>query len=293
MHVSINTNMKRLLIYILFFQLVALFSACEKEMMSYEGREGVYFAVRHNDESTYLETIWPYQPYSTVNFVRLGTDEVEFEVEVMITGPVKDYDRVFHVAVNPDSTTATAGQHYGPVPEEWIIPAGAISTVVKVHLMRTSDLEENPVTLGLQLLPTNDFELSFPEWDAIPEYTAGIVVPEFDASLHSLRIRDVMAQPAVWSGSIQDGNRESGLFGVFTRRKMEFMMENLGVTYEDFASAETMPMARAMLISSDGTAILVKRFNENNPVLEDDGRLMWMGTVPWTSYIGVPYVPGT
>jgi hypothetical protein len=101
-----------------------------------------------------------------------------------------------------------------------------------------------------------------------------------------------MMQPAVWSGTLQAGNRESGLFGVFTRKKMEFLMENFGLTYEEFASTETMPMVRQMLISSDGAAILIKRLNEKNPVLEDDGRLMWMGSVPWTSYLGIPYVPG-
>ncbi|GGH18663.1 DUF4843 domain-containing protein [Sphingobacterium alkalisoli] len=284
--------MKNLLRFTLFLLATTVFIGCEKEIMPYQGKEGVYFSVRHNNSSTILESLWPYQPYSNVDFVRIGTEEIEFPVKVMITGPVKDYDRTFRLAVNADSTTAVDGQHYEPIQEEWTIPSGAVSTLVKVRLKRTPDLEENPVTLGLRLIPTRDFELSFPEWDAIPEFNSGIVIPEFDAGLHSLRINDIMIQPAVWSGSLQSGNRESGLFGVFTRKKMEFLMENLGLTYEDFASTETMPMVRQMLISSDGAAILIKRLNEKNPVLEDDGRLMWMGSVPWTSYLGVPYVPG-
>lgn len=286
-------KMKRLLFFFLSIYLSFLFTSCEKEMMNYEGREGVYFSVRHNDNAIFLESLWPYQPYSNVDFVRIAADEVEFGVKVMITGPVKDYDRVFRVAVNSDSTTAIAGQHYEPVKEEWIIPAYATSTLVKVRLKRTEDLELNPVELGLRLLPTADFELSFPEFDAIPEYTSGVVVPEFDASLHTLRINDIMMQPAVWSGSLQAGNRESGLMGVFSRKKMEFLMEYLDLKYEDFANAESMPMARQMLVASDATAVLVRLFNENKPVLENDGRLMWLGTVPWTSYVGVPWVPGS
>ena len=101
-----------------------------------------------------------------------------------------------------------------------------------------------------------------------------------------------MVRPAVWSGSIQPGNMESGLLGVFSRRKMDFLIENLGLTYEDFANTDIMPIARQLLIANDATAILTKRYNEKNPVLEEDGRLMWLGTVPWKSYIGVPYVPG-
>ncbi|TYR37923.1 DUF4843 domain-containing protein [Sphingobacterium phlebotomi] len=284
--------MKRIFIFIFFVQYCILFYGCEKEMMAYEGKEGVYFAVRHNDNTTILPGLWPYQPYSNVQFARIGLDETAFEVNVAITGPVKDYDRVFRLVVNPDSTTAIAGLHYGDVQEEWTVPAGAVSTRVKIPLKRTPDLEENPVTLGLRLIPTNDFELSFPEWEAIPEFTQGQIVREFDASLHALRIDDIMVQPTVWSGSLQAGNRESGLLGVFTRRKMEFLMENLRVKYEDFDDPEIMPMARMMLIASDGTTILVKRLNEGKPVLEEDGRLMWMGTVPWTSYVGVPWVPG-
>lgn len=282
--------MKRIRIYSLLFQLVVLFTACEKEIMDYSGKEGVYFAMRHGNNQ-YLPNLWPYQPFTDVDFVRIGADEVAFPVEVMTTGPTKDYARTFRVEINPDSTTAVLNQHYKTLQQEWTIPAGAISTTIRVPLIRSLDLVDRSVTLGLRLVPTADFELSFPEWDAIPSLNAGTIVPEFDASMHSLRINDIMIQPAVWSGSLQAGNRESGLFGIFSRRKMEFLMENLGVKYEDFANTDIMPMARQMLVASDGTAALVKRYNEKNPVLEEDGRLMWMGTVPWTSYVGVPWVP--
>ncbi|RZM21326.1 MAG: DUF4843 domain-containing protein [Pedobacter sp.] len=193
--------------------------------------------------------------------------------------------------INPDSTTAVAGQRYTLEKELWTVPAGAISTNITVKLKRTPDLQETMKAVGLRLVATQDFSLSFPEWDAIPEYSAGVVVPEFDASLHTLRLNDIMVRPVVWSGSIQAGNRESGLFGVFSRQKMDFLSQYLGLKYEDFASTVTMPMARQLLIGSDATAILVRLKDAGTPVLEADGRLMWMGSVPWTSYIGVPYTP--
>ena len=118
--------MKKLLVYILLFQLVA-FMSCKKEIMSYEGREGVYFAVQHGLKSLSIN-FWPYQPYSPVDFVSIGKDVVDFPIKIMITGPVKDYDRTFRVEVNPDSTTAIAGQHYEPVQGEFKIPAGKITT---------------------------------------------------------------------------------------------------------------------------------------------------------------------
>src|SRR5690606_7642862 len=96
----------------------------------------------------------------------------------------------------------------------------------------------------------------------------------------------------VWRGSIQNGNRESGLWGAFTRKKLELMAELMGVTYADFASDETMPLVKSMLLTNVVQEYLIERYNAKDPVLEDDGRLMWIGSVPWTSYIGVPYVPG-
>lgn len=282
--------MKKLLLYIVLFQLATVLASCEKEIMKYKGREGIYFAVQHGNPLR-ADNSWPYQPYSDVDFVTIGKETVEISIKVAITGPVKNYDRTFGVEVNPDSTTAVLGQHYEAFKQQWTIPAGAIATSIKILVKRTPDLEIESKTLGLRLIASKDFSLSFPEWDAIPSLDGGATVPEFDASLHSLRINDIMVRPAVWSGSIQPGNRESGLFGVFTRKKMEFLTENMGLTYADFASAEVMPMARMFLIANDATTILTQRFNEKNPVLEDDGRLMWMGSVPWTTIIGVPYVP--
>lgn len=281
--------MKKILVYILLFQLAMIFTGCEKEIIPYKGKEGVYFSVRNGTK--YLESSWPYVPYSNVEFVRIGRDMVDFTVKVMVTGPVKDHDRTFRVAVNPDSTTAIAGQHYEPLQEEWTIPAGAITTNVTVRLKRTPDLKDKAVRLGLRLVATKDFELSFPEFDAIPSYTSGTVVPEFDAGLHTLRVNDIMVQPFIWRGTLATGNKETGLFGVFTRRKMEFLIENLGLKYEDFESEESMPLARSILVGADASAILIKRFNAKNPVLEEDGRLMFIGSVPWVSIIGVPYVP--
>ncbi len=282
--------MKKIIIYILLFQLGLIFSGCKKEIMGYTGREGVYFAVQSGTASLSINS-WPYQPNSNVEFVRIGKPQVDFSVKVMITGPVKDYDRTFKVEVNPDSSTAVSGQHYEPLKSDWTIPAGAVSTNVVVRLKRTPDLQLVPKTLGLRLVATKDFSLSFPEWDAIPSLTGGTVVKEFDASMHLLKINDIMVQPVVWLGSIQPVNKESGLFGAFTRKKMEFMIQNLGVTYEDFSSSDTMPQARALLIAADAAAILRARFDAKNPILEDDGRLMFIGSVPWTSIIGVPYVP--
>ena len=273
--------------------LIVSLQGCKKEMMDYEGLEGVYFAVQHGTAFG-NELVWPYQPDTDVEFAKISGDETTVSIKVMITGPVKDYDRHFRVEINPDSTTAVEGVHFEPIAGTVVIPADSVRAYVPVTLKRTPDLKEETKVIGLRLLPNEDFQLSFPHWDALPGYTSGPVTAEFDASLHSIRVSDMMVQPAVWVGSVQEGNRESGQWGAFSQEKMELMLSLMDeLTYDDFSSSATMPTVLTGLIRDVCSRYLVEQYEAGHPVLEKDGRLMFFGNVPWLSYVGVPYVPGT
>ena len=271
--------------------ITGLLQSCEKEIMNYEGVEGIYFAVQHGD-SWGSERTWPYQPYTAIEFIKIPQNELTVNIKVMITGPTKDYDRPFRIEINPDSTTASVGVDFAPLPTEVVIPAHSISTLVPIKLTRTSDLKKKQKTIGLRLVANEYFQLSFPHWQALPSNTSGNVVRSFDASLHSIRVNDFMVKPAVWPGSVQQpGNRESGQWGDFSQKKIDLMCELMDLTYTDFSSTETMPSILTGLIASTCAQYLVEQFDMGTPILEDDGRLMFIGNVPWTSYLGVPYVP--
>lgn len=62
-----------------------------------------------------MKNSWPYQPYTDVNFISLPGDTATLSVKVMATGPVKAYDRIFLVEVNPDSTDLTENVGYLPL----------------------------------------------------------------------------------------------------------------------------------------------------------------------------------
>jgi len=271
--------------------ITAFFQSCEKDIMGYEGVEGVYFAVQHGD-SWGSERVWPYQPFTPVEFVKIKDNELTVNIKVMITGPTKNYDRNFNIELNPDSTTAIVGTHFEPLPTTVTIPAHALMAFVPVKLKRTEDLKKELKTIGLRLVANENFQLSFPHWQALPSYKSGIVIDKFDASLHTIRINDFMVKPAIWPGSIQQpGNRESGQWGAFSQKKMELICELMNLTYADFGSAETMPPILCGLIMNTCSEYLTAQFEAGKPVLEDDGRLMYFGMVSWTSNVGVPYVP--
>jgi hypothetical protein len=270
--------------------LALLLASCKKDMMEYEGMEGIYFAVQ-NQNAVSNKTV--YRSSSYIEFVKQPDDvhEMQALIKVAITGAVKDHDRAFRVAINADSTTAVAGVHYVPIGETFMIPAHAVEGYIPITVKRTPDMQTTNIKIGLRLVANENFGLAFPKWVAIPELNTTSLGGDsaFDASLHTINVNDLMVQPTVWPGSIAIGLKETGLWGAFTRKKIELMFQMFDLEYIDFSSTTTMPSVLQTLISLEMGRYLKNQFNAGTPVLEDDGRLMWCGDVPWTSIIGVPY----
>lgn len=285
--------MQKIIYCLMLLALVLPSASCKKEMMGYEGMEGVYFAVQ-SGPSYASPSSWPYRPYTNIEFVKQpnNINELTADIKVMITGPVKNYDRPFRVVINPDSTTAQAGVHYLPFPEIFVIPANSTFGFIPVTLKRTPDLTVENKRIGLRLVANEHFGLAFPDWKALPGLGISILGTDtaFNATLHTINTNDLMVQPAVWRGSVVLAtNKETGSWGAFTRKKMELMCQLFNLTYQDFSSETTMTLVLTNLIASEMTRYLINQFNAGTPVKEDDGRLMWCGSVPWTSIIGVPY----
>ena len=111
-------------------------SACEKSMMSYEGPESIYFSMQKDakpSENVYKRNSW-------INLTLYMQDEVEYGLNVKITGDPKDYDRPYQITVIADSTTAVAGEDY-IIPEGGVIKAGQISDSLYVKLKKNEKLE--------------------------------------------------------------------------------------------------------------------------------------------------------
>ena len=100
-----------------------------------------------------------------------------------------------------------------------------------------------------------------------------------------------MTKPSQWSGQANESGEEAGLFGEFSRKKLELMCSLCDVTYEDFCDANIMITLLKYEIRNTMARYLIHAMDEGHPILEDDGRLMWVGTCPWKSYPGVPYIP--
>jgi len=284
--------MKNIIFYSVMLALGFTLASCEKEMKTYEGLEGVYFAQQWGSSSY---SVWPYRPYTTIELVKVAGASTEYtaNIKVMFTGPVKDKDRYFKVEINPDSTTAVENVHYAPLAEEILVPANATVVYVPLVIKRTKDLQTTSKKIGLRLVANGDFDIAFPKWKAIPDLGTGTLTAAdtaFDNSIHTVYIHDFIVQPAIWRGSVNaTTNRDQGSWGGFTRKKIELMYKLFNLTYDDFSSDKTMPSILQGLITQEMARYLIAQFNAGTPVKEDDGRLMWVGNVPWVSTVGVPY----
>lgn len=263
--------------------------ACEKEYMTYQGPEGVYFGVRDygyiNDETG------PYQPSSRVEFMKMGLTTYTYEIPVLISGDVKDYDRYFKVDYDRDSTTLIEGTHFRTLQDQYLLPAGAHQTHIPVEFFTAPDLDEDEKRIDLMVIETPDFVPAFEAWDPPTDITGTTPALKFNNSRHTVFVNNMMVQPEQWLGSVQPTGQEFNALGAFTRRKMELITEELGITYSEFMNANTMTLMRMILIGEQLGKILIARYNAGDPVLEEDGRLMYAGNVPWVSYVGVPWKP--
>ena len=272
-----------------------LFSCQEDKIDTWHGEDGVYFYVQwpHGELASMDSTTWPVQPYSTVNFFEESADTLQVSLRVMLAGDIADHDRQFRIVVDQDSTTAAAENYI--TPEEFqTIPAGAYYKDVVLTVITSSALEDEELQVGLRLEATDELAVAIPEWYRI----SGMYLPENnweqqDGTYHAVRLNDFITRPAGWTQVNTDpqiGDVESGNLGFFSREKYEYILEHIpSLTYEDFASSTTMTIARQRSIASTIAGYLIPAYEAGTPVLEADGRAMWVTGCTWQSQYGIPY----
>lgn len=279
--------------------LSTIFAGCQKEMMKYEGEEGVYFAVQYGGDWGDT-TKWSYFPLTKIEFIKAKTNDTIHKIRVSVTGGIKDYGRKFKMIVETDSTTAVEGDNFDKLPEYYTIEAGRHYLDIPITLHRNQNITLEAKRVMFRLVPTEDFTLSIPVWEGLPDLWPNNEYPKFDNTRHALILTDFIVCPEEWAGGPAEnaavGETEGGFLGQFTVKKFKLICEVMAtkgriLTYSDFSSPETMPSALLKVISETLAEYLTELYNAKTPVLEEDGRLMYADGCPWVSKIGIPYIP--
>ena len=258
--------------------LSAVLTSCERELMTYEGKDSLYFDIRN--EVAWLDPdTWSHEYYSKISFGSVSSDEISRSFTVQASGMPSSIDREFRVIVVEDSTELLEGDFTG-LAESYCIKAGETSTTIDLTFHRGAHMKNDTLQLQLALVNNEHFTMMFDEIGKAPEQYEPTVDAKFDynhnASIHNIFVYDVMSKPKQWAG-MEDTGR--GSLGGFSAKKWMLIMKLTGTTVEDFADASTMPSARMTAMGETLASFLLEKAREKTPVLDEDGCMMFCNAV--------------
>ena len=258
--------------------LAAVLTSCERELMTYEGKDSLYFDIRN--EVAWLDPdTWSHEYFSTVSFGSTSSDEIQKSFKIQAAGMPSSVDRKFSVIVVKDSTELQEGDFTG-LAESYCIKAGETSTTVDLTFHRGAHMKNDTLQLQLALVANEHFSLMFDEIGKAPEQYSPTEDAAFDynhnASIHNIFVFDVLSKPKQWAGMENTG---TGSLGGFSAKKWVLIMELTGTTVEDFADASTMPTARMAAIGETLANYLLEKARAKTPVLDENGCMMYCNAV--------------
>ncbi|MBQ7998776.1 MAG: DUF4843 domain-containing protein [Bacteroidales bacterium] len=280
--------MKRYItLFCLAASLFAALASCEKEPMTYEGKDTIYFNVRRGAE--WIDpSLWPHEHYSTVSFGSVLEDVIELDIQVCVSGMPSDIDRPFTIVAVKDSSTVDSNDYSG-LESTYTIKAGETSTNVHLAFNRTEHMKDDTLCLQLGLQENEHFSLMYKDFGPAPEWYEPSSFPIFDynrdASVHNIFVYDVMTKPSRWVGNDLTG---LGRFGKFSPTKWKLMMKLTNTSIEDWSSSAKMPTARQAAVAQVCANFVMEKAEARTPVLDEDGTMMFFyvnsSTVPWAPF---------
>lgn len=247
---------------------------CKAQMMDYEGKAGVYFAVQHPWASGGGDsTSWEYSPKTEVPFIMTTSTDSVVGLKVKLLGNLVNNDRNFRMVIVDSGTTAIAGTDYDVPQKDYVLAANTSTQIVYVNVHKASSLKDTQRTIMIELVPTADFQLPINTWYPAPgQYgyspKPGAPTENISAIRHTIVLSDVItSQPAGWL---------PGFFGDFSREKYNVLCDWFDLSWDDFSRVKMDPN-RSRALGQKAKYRLEELQAAGNPVLEADGTPMKMG----------------
>ena len=240
--------------------MVALVS-CEKEMINYEGGNGIYF----DTEGMMLDTV-------SVHWGLKNSDvtEQEIQLKVMLIGNVTDYDRNFSVEIETregDDSAAIEGVHYEPILKLHTIKAGEAETTIKVKLKRAPELMNKPARFAIKLVENEELAFLYTRYGAQMVDDTTVVSRPLDYQ-RAIYIDEKFPIPSWWPYYGQQ------YFGDWSMKKAILICDVLEIDRELWMK-DIVAGLTAGYVKFAGR--YMQRWLNENPQYEDDGTLMVMG----------------
>ena len=240
--------------------MVALVS-CEKEMMNYEGGNGIYF----DTEGMVLDTV-------SVHWGLKNSDITEqtIDLKVLLIGNVADHDRSFNVEVvtrEGDDSAAIEGIHYEPIAKQYTIKAGEAETTISVKLKRSADILNKPVRFAIKLVENDELAFIYTRYGSqvVNDTTVETRTLDYQRAIY---IDEKFPIPSWWSYyGVQ-------YFGTWSMKKAILICDVMEIDRELWMKDIVTGLSAGYLKFAGR---YMQRWLNENPQYEDDGSLMVMG----------------
>jgi len=246
--------MKRVLMII---GAVLLYAACKKEnIVKYTEKSRIYFSLRKDSLyskfplSTAGNIQIDYAPQNSVK--KRDTLRLSFQT----SGVVSTADRAFVLERNTAAGTGKEGSDFEFVDKQFVIPAGKLSTIVRLAVLRSPDMAKQPVSFGFRLKANDNFELG-PDRDTT-NFSSNSAIMNMTAV--KITAKDVVVKPANWDSFLQT------YFGVYSEVKYRFIIDVLALT----SIPSTTTASRMNTYRTNLRNALTKYNNEHPEKLKDE-----------------------
>ncbi len=194
--------------------------SCNESIRTYDGQTGIYFAMLQSGSD---EENPRYTADSSLPFALLpsGTDEQTLQLRVKVIGSVADYPRAFAFRTVADRTTAQEGHDYELPEGDCVVAAGEVYGYIPIRFFRRASLDGKELTLTLELLPNEQFDLPLSAWLPVN----GTETVGTDVLRHTVTVSDKYVRLDGWSDQF---------YGPYSDKKIKLMCSVFDLTLADF-----------------------------------------------------------
>ena len=150
-----------------------------------------------------------------------GTDEQTLQLRVKVIGSVADYPRAFAFRTVADRTTAQEGHDYELPEGDCVVAAGEVYGYIPIRFFRRASLDGKELTLTLELLPNEQFDLPLSAWLPVN----GTETVGTDVLRHTVTVSDKYVRLDGWSDQF---------YGPYSDKKIKLMCSVFDLTLADF-----------------------------------------------------------
>lgn len=267
--------------------LLPLWSGCEKELMDYEGKDGIYFDVQYPGTGQYWGDLSQYshQIYSIIPFGNMDGNDSLLNLKVGLAGSVKDYPRSFKVEVVADSTSAISPDEFELMATDIVMEAGKNTAYVPVIVRKSERMDTNTIQIQIRLIAGEELGLLFSRIGNIPGRWTNDTQTYFsqneDPNIHNIFANNILREPSGWN-KVQLGDFSPTKYAMLLNTSYEAM----GFVKSDFEDRNKMQGGRCRMIARIGSKYLMEQYRKGREywVIDEDGTMMWVNGVSWANH---------